>query len=329
LREQNPDIPEELESIVLKALAKNPDERYAGCGELARALATFEKPVAMPPIPTPPPTPPPLPGPVPVQQVSGPEAWRWQTAFFVVLLLGLIVAAVLGGQKRELRKSRDDLQIQVSDLQAQLRQAEAKVNTLGKLVEAKSWAPVAVDTFDGAWAWSPIPNPIGDQWGSMGRVVASGKYIWGMYALQGQMRFDTRSDALMGDGDYYLSVEATKTAGSGDAQCYLLLRVDGQHYYALTISNGEFDFALHDNVWKPLVDWRASSAIHTGMGQSNQLAVLTEGSHYSIFINDILVAEVTDGTLRSGSAGLAVGLSKKGDSARVEFDNFELRRRPL
>jgi len=37
----NPEIPEALEEIVLRALAKDPDERFSGCGELAGALQNY------------------------------------------------------------------------------------------------------------------------------------------------------------------------------------------------------------------------------------------------------------------------------------------------
>ncbi|HEX4966513.1 MAG TPA: protein kinase [Thermoanaerobaculia bacterium] len=333
LREQNPEIPEELEAIVMRALAKNPDERYSGCGEFARALAAFEKPVAMPSIP--PPLPPPVLSPVPVQPASGSGAGGWRAAFAGVLLLGLIVVAVLSAQKSDLRKSRVELQTQVSglqiqagDLQTKLSQTVAKATTLSKLAEAKSWVPVAVDTFDSAWAWRPVPSPISDEWGSLARGISNGKYIWGMDASKSVMRWDTRTGVFMGDGDYYLSVEATKTEGAADTSFYLILRdTDSQRYgFTVDIGSGEFTFALYDNAWKDLEKGMASSSIHAG--QTNRLAVLVEGSHYSFFINDTLVGEVTDGTLRSGTTGVGVGLTKKGDSALVEFDNFELRRRP-
>ena len=47
----NPDLPFALESIVLKALEKHPNDRYYGCGDFARAIETFERgatPAAIP-----------------------------------------------------------------------------------------------------------------------------------------------------------------------------------------------------------------------------------------------------------------------------------------
>ncbi len=37
-REKNPNIPEELQRIILKALAKNPEDRFQSAGEFAAAL---------------------------------------------------------------------------------------------------------------------------------------------------------------------------------------------------------------------------------------------------------------------------------------------------
>jgi serine/threonine protein kinase/thioredoxin-like negative regulator of GroEL len=42
-RTVNPQIPEPLERIVMRALAKDPNYRYSGCGEFARTIETFER----------------------------------------------------------------------------------------------------------------------------------------------------------------------------------------------------------------------------------------------------------------------------------------------
>lgn len=57
IRRWNPALPPALDAVVLRALAKQADQRYSGCGEFRRAL---EAATAGPP-PIPPATPPPLP----------------------------------------------------------------------------------------------------------------------------------------------------------------------------------------------------------------------------------------------------------------------------
>jgi eukaryotic-like serine/threonine-protein kinase len=86
LRKWNPRIPDWLDAVVLRALAKNPDERFLGCGEFRRNL---DAPAA--PAPSAAPAPEPAravrkPGPAPVR------ARRLPTA--LIALIGLAVAAL-------------------------------------------------------------------------------------------------------------------------------------------------------------------------------------------------------------------------------------------
>jgi serine/threonine protein kinase len=66
-RLKNRMLPAAIDAIVLKALNKNPDDRYSGCGEFARALmgvgGTAREPMPRPPIPSPPIPGPPTPDP--------------------------------------------------------------------------------------------------------------------------------------------------------------------------------------------------------------------------------------------------------------------------
>jgi TPR repeat protein len=49
-REINPSIPESLEAIILRSLAKNPGERFGGCAEFAEALEDFEQGLPLAPL---------------------------------------------------------------------------------------------------------------------------------------------------------------------------------------------------------------------------------------------------------------------------------------
>ncbi|MGA9772639.1 MAG: serine/threonine-protein kinase [Blastocatellia bacterium] len=90
-------LPATVDSVVLKALNKNPDDRYSGCGEFARALSglglTMPPPVPDPPIPPPvPPVPGPIPRPEPIPQEGLLISPRERTKF-LALFAGLSALA--------------------------------------------------------------------------------------------------------------------------------------------------------------------------------------------------------------------------------------------
>jgi formylglycine-generating enzyme required for sulfatase activity len=125
-RSLNPQIPEAVERVILKALAREPGDRFDSAGAMAAALkqavsgVVVEEVKAPPPvveepptvplpepeIPPPPrpeaerePTPPPFTAPVPVPARPGPP-WKWiaGTGAVVVVVMGLIIALMSGGE---------------------------------------------------------------------------------------------------------------------------------------------------------------------------------------------------------------------------------------
>ncbi|MBC7251459.1 MAG: protein kinase, partial [Anaerolineae bacterium] len=115
-RQINPDIPESVERVILKALAKKPEDRFASTGEMAAALreavsqiptvpavevpptAPVVEKVSVAPPPPPPPAAPPTER-VEVEKVSAPRRkvpWVWvgAAAVAVVVLIGAALLAV-------------------------------------------------------------------------------------------------------------------------------------------------------------------------------------------------------------------------------------------
>jgi len=106
-RSVNPAVPEGLERVILKGMAKDPDDRYQAAGVLARAVAdrpehstpvqdgpaVLEAPIASPAMGTAPKIAPALP--VPLSTVNPPTAlgqgftWRWMVANGIGGCLGL------------------------------------------------------------------------------------------------------------------------------------------------------------------------------------------------------------------------------------------------
>ncbi|MHB8624932.1 MAG: serine/threonine-protein kinase [Aggregatilineales bacterium] len=102
----NPNVPEALAAVVYKAMAKDPEERYASADELLKALDQVEAsvqstdtPIAKlsPVVPTPPPVPPPE---LPAESASA-QAGPSAAGIGAIIVIGLIVllGAAFGGSK--------------------------------------------------------------------------------------------------------------------------------------------------------------------------------------------------------------------------------------
>ena len=74
--------------------------------------------------------------------------------------------------------------------------------------------------------------------------------------------------------------------------------------------------------WAAVIDWTGTYAIYPG--QANRLAVRAEGTQFTFYINDEVVAQAENDVLTAGDAGLSVLLVTPGDATFV-FDNFEIR----
>jgi len=105
LRKWNDNVPETVEVVVSRALAKNPDDRFSGCGEFARALtqaATRKKTeIELDPAPfTPQPAPaPPQPPPTPTPPAPAPaeSAWLIAPGARLKFALSYVLLSVIGG----------------------------------------------------------------------------------------------------------------------------------------------------------------------------------------------------------------------------------------
>lgn len=106
VRRWNPALPVRVDMAILRGLAKDPNQRYGGCGEFRRALdaaaAGSEPPPLPPPVarPTPPPVPPPLPTaarvplPPPIPQIPQ-TAPRSRSGLLLGIGIGVALALAL------------------------------------------------------------------------------------------------------------------------------------------------------------------------------------------------------------------------------------------
>ncbi len=139
--------------------------------------------------------------------------------------------------------------------------------------------------------------------------------VWGLPGLDlNDVRIE--ADAVRGDGpvDNAFGVVCRLT-GSGN---------DVRFYYFMISSDGFFGIQRFDQgeiVWlNPAGNYEASPAIEQGADAVNRLSATCQGDRLSFVVNGQLLAEVQDGALTHGDAGLIASSLTEG-GVRILFDN--------
>ncbi len=110
--------------------------------------------------------------------------------------------------------------------------------------------------------------------------------------------------------DFYMEVEfRTGERCSGRDRYGLLFRAPNPNAgYVFGFScDGRFRIYKWDGRnYNPLQEWKASPAIQSGANQTNRLGVWAKGSTLKLFANNVLLAELNDGTYPKGRFGLFI-----------------------
>lgn len=142
--------------------------------------------------------------------------------------------------------------------------------------------------------------------------LASPRRYWVYQFLDGQVAIETEQ----------ISGPATKSYG----MCFRLKRRGGDArssgYWLLISSNGRWCLDKSDGeTASPIRDWSKSTAIRTGSGARNSLAVVCRGSSMAVFINGQLVGEVEDATYPDAGG---VGPTCSSDQIEIAFRNLQI-----
>jgi serine/threonine protein kinase len=330
----NRKAPPWLDTVVLKALAKQADERYASADDLRAVLLAGEDAVVV--TQAAPPTP--RLAPEQSRRRRMPRSRRFWLLLGggAVLSLAIIVtiALILGGGQGRKAASVITAVITSQPMPAASFTVEPPTTDVAPPTQPTATLlpaptqPLATPTAysygddfgnpDSGWdVYDDGDTAAGYQDGEYRLAVSRAQYVtWGDPNLAQEVT------------DLAIDVDARQMAGPVDNNFGLLVRyrsaeesfywfqISGDGYYAVDmLQQGEF---------VPLVTWEPSAAINQGVGATNHLKVICTGGSFSFYVNDIFLVELTEDTLRSGSFGLAVGTFDE-SGVVVHFDNLRVR----
>ena len=126
--------------------------------------------------------------------------------------------------------------------------------------------------------------------------------------------------------DFFLSVEVKAVKSPSKADYGLIFRQepDRLYYFYISAKARQYGVTLIDiENWQKIIYWKDSDLIDPA--GANRLAVLAQGSEYTLFINGEKVDSFQDDILKNANVGLGFSLYTAKDYMALEFDNFELR----
>lgn len=153
--------------------------------------------------------------------------------------------------------------------------------------------------------------------------IADGNYTWDVTAHQPLISWVTANTNAV--SDFYVTIEIKQASGPDSADYGVVFREDANSnfYYFGINEQGQYALYLYNQDWSTLIDWTQSDFIQPD--EFNKITVLAEGSHFTFFINNQYLTEITDDSIKSGTVALAVELATESDQAVFQFDNIELR----
>lgn len=347
-RTVRPGIPESLERVVLKAMAKDPDQRFQSAGEMEQALkqalreiergpstarlATPATQTQQPAIPAPPAK---SGGMTPLLVVGG-----IVVALLCLAGVGLAGMALLASSGEEGQTTPTAAAQLVATLPAAatptptetpLEPAPTPSPDTGSTGGGDSLAELALFEGDILFEEQFDANRRGwhtgeddDEYGHSNAGFVDGRYRMSQEATRDVTWWVTLDDVWF--DNFVLSVDAVPVEATVPFAYGVVFRKNeaGDFYMFQIDSDGFFTVHLYLNgEWETLADYVEMPAINSD--SLNQIVIQAAGPTLTFFINGQEAIAVEDDTLDGGAIGLSLEIYQAGDMATVDFDNLVIR----
>jgi serine/threonine protein kinase len=353
----NANVPEPLERVVIKAMAKEPDQRYQTAGEmevaLQQALKQIESGTKTVNVPAATGQTQQVPSMAPQPAKSGSKIGPWliggaaAVALLCLLGGGLLFFGLMNSS------ANDPIATPLTERSTPVRIGIERTSTPTptSIPDEPTPTPTTSSLAVADATMEPIPLAPGldgeilleddfasnrndwftgdqsDEYGLTNSELVNGRYRMSQEAKQGVFIWNSLAET---DYDnFVLSVEARPVSQEvAESFAYGLSfreNVSNGDLYAFEIdSDGYYTVNLNkDGEWETLIEWTELSVIKAE--GPNLLTVKAVGPALTFYVNGEELATVEDDTLTTGAIGLALELYNEGDKASVDFDNLTVR----
>lgn len=174
---------------------------------------------------------------------------------------------------------------------------------------------LVLENFGDDWTTSHVD----DDYAVIDRELKEDAYTWTMKAKKGFTTRVSPSSLPNLPPAFTLYVDAQRLSGPTDVAYGVVFRYqDSKNYYYFAVRDNK-TVSVHiylNGEWTTLVKSTPAASIEPG--EVNYLKVRGEGYNYTFYVNDTIVAKMTDETFKGGSFGLIAELSAN-QQAVVEF----------
>lgn len=355
------DVPEPLERVVLKAMSKEPAQRYQSAGEMEQALygalqeiegtaktvavapgskqATLDVTNVVPPPSPPTPQKKSLMGPI---LIGGAIVLVLLCVGGAALLFMLAPGGNNGGTATLTARTPVNIGVAKTPTPTPVPPTATPTNTPTP-PPATATVPAAKPTVSTNVIVPELPD-LGkilfqddfsdngndwfegeqdDEYGLTKSEFVDGRYRISQEAKQGVFAWNGQDGRNF--KDFMLSVEATPVEYTANFAYGVTVRENskGDLYVFEIDTDGYYSVSVKvNNEWTTLVDWTKLKAIKSE--GTNRLSVQAFGSTFMFLVNDQFATTIEDNTLTNGEIGLAIDLYNEGDKASVDFDNLQV-----